>query len=250
MQKHDIQHITPAILPKSFEDLVAHLDMISNTVTSVQVDVVDGVFAPNKTWPFAHDDGNRFVKIVNQEEGLPYWESIDFEIDLMVKDPSFVADQWIAAGANRVVIHAKSIGKQQFVDLVLKTSEKGVEVVIGVEISTAEIAREYIDEVVRLQSQQYEKTGIHKELLSGIQCMGIDKIGFQHNPFNPAVLDLVKEFKKQYPQIPVSVDGGVNFENAKSLFDAGASRLVVGSTVFEDDMPHEAIVELEELYKV
>ena len=105
-------HITPAILPKSYDDLVRHLDRVSGIVKTVQVDVVDGVLAPNKTWPFVQDTDGQFLKILRQEEGLPYWDSIDYEIDLMVSDPVFVSDQWIAAGANRIVIHVKSLQKK------------------------------------------------------------------------------------------------------------------------------------------
>jgi len=254
MQKKNIQHIVPAILPKSYDDLVSKLDMVAHTVPYVQIDVVDGIFAPNKTWPFAGPDIGKFLTFVNQEEGLPYWEEVDFEIDLMVSDPAFVADQWIAAGANRIVIHAKSLDRHTFIDLVKKTAEKGVEVVVGVELSTVEIAKGFIDAVLGLEDSSttpFDAVFSHKKgLISGIQCMGIDKIGFQHNPFNPAVIPMVKELKQLYPNLTISVDGGVNFDNAKALFDAGATRLVVGSAVFEDEMPHEAVEELEELYKV
>ncbi len=249
MEKKNIQHITPAILPKSYDDLVSHLDMIAHTVSLVQVDVVDGKFAPNKTWPFINDTGNKFLNIVNQEEGLPYWEDMDFEIDLMVSDPVFVADQWIAAGANRVVIHAKSLTKDSFVDLAKKTHEKGVEVYLGVEIDAEEKAKEYIDAILQVEKNAADNFGYHKPILSGIQCMGIDHVGFQHNPFDPKVLNLVKDIKSSYPELSISVDGGVNFDNARALFDAGASRLVVGSTVFDDKMPFEAILELEDIYQ-
>lgn len=254
MQKKNIQHIVPAILPKSYEDLVSHLDMVAHTVPYVQIDVVDGHFAPNKTWPFAGADIGKFITFVNQEEGLPYWEEIDFEIDLMVSDPSFVADQWIAAGANRVVIHAKSLDRHAFIDLVKKTTEKGVEVVVGVEKSTLDIAKGFIDAVLQIEDSlttPFDAVFTHKKsMISGIQCMGIDKIGFQHNPFNPEVIPMIKELRQQYPNLAISVDGGVSFDNAKALFDAGATRLVVGSTIFEDELPNEAIEELEELYKV
>ena len=39
----------------------------------------------------------------------------------------------------------------------------------------------------------------------------------------------------------ISVDGGVNFENAEELFRAGADNLVIGSAIFKNDDPALAL---------
>ncbi|MBU3668604.1 MAG: hypothetical protein FGM57_01400, partial [Candidatus Taylorbacteria bacterium] len=226
MESKKYTHITPAILPKSFDDLVQHLERISSIAHSVQIDVVDGVFTNNKTWPYIQDHDGMFKKIVGQEEGLPYWETFDFEVDLMVSDPAFVADQWIAAGANRVIVHTRSITKENLLKLASNVRDKGVEIYIGVELRTREKTKEYLTYITA------EKGDI-SNVISGIQCMGISEVGFQHSPFNEEVLDMIREFKKEYPTLPISVDGGVTLDNAGEIYDAGAERLVSGSTVFE-----------------
>jgi ribulose-phosphate 3-epimerase len=42
----------------------------------------------------------------------------------------------------------------------------------------------------------------------------------------------------------IEIDGGVTFENAKEIVDAGADVLVAGSTVFKDQDPKAAIARL------
>lgn len=249
MFTHKYQHITPAILPKSFEDLMSHLKRIEKLVHTVQIDVVDGVFAPNKTWPYVDETDDNFIKIVNQEEGLPYWDSLDFEIDLMVSDPVFAADQWIAAGANRIIVHAKSISKEKLLALARSVREKGVELIVAVEESSVETLKE---QIAYIESSEPVEEGVSsdtKKIISGIQCMGILKIGFQHMPAYEGIFNLIAQIKTLYPHIPVSVDGGVTLDNAGPLFDAGADRLVSGSAIFEAPSVEDAVNEFEEIYQ-
>ncbi len=73
--------------------------------------------------------------------------------------------------------------------------------------------------------------------------MGIDEVGYQGSSFNPAVIEKIREFRIQNPEMTVSVDGGVNLENAQSLVDAGANRLVSGSAIFGGNNTVEEISE-------
>ena len=80
--------IIPAILPKNYEDLKNKIALVRGIVPVVQIDICDGIFVPSKTWPFSTggaEDYN-FHRILNEEEGMPFWEDIDFEFDLMVVD--------------------------------------------------------------------------------------------------------------------------------------------------------------------
>jgi ribulose-phosphate 3-epimerase len=77
--------------------------------------------------------------------------------------------------------------------------------------------------------------------------MGIDTIGFQHQPFDAKVIDKIKEVRAAYPEIPISVDGGVSLENGSALLEAGANRLVVGSAIFEADNYVDAVTEFKKL---
>lgn len=68
-----------------------------------------------------------------------------------------------------------------------------------------------------------------------IQTMGIAVLGHQGEPFDPRALARVRELRERFPSHPISVDGGVEIDNARALVEAGASRLVAGSAIFEGD---------------
>ncbi|OHA46001.1 MAG: hypothetical protein A2541_00465 [Candidatus Taylorbacteria bacterium RIFOXYD2_FULL_36_9] len=77
-----------------------------------------------------------------------------------------------------------------------------------------------------------------------VQFMGIDNIGFQDQEFDDRVLEKVSDLRSQYPNIPISVDGGVDFDNAADLISAGATKLVSGSAIFESEDIARAIHDL------
>jgi ribulose-phosphate 3-epimerase len=53
--------------------------------------------------------------------------------------------------------------------------------------------------------------------------------------------------EKNNPGCLIEVDGGVNYETGKKLFDSGADILVAGSFVFNSDNPEETIRNLKML---
>ncbi len=67
--------------------------------------------------------------------------------------------------------------------------------------------------------------------------MGIEKVGFQGEPFDKHAIYLVERMRRRYPELIIQVDGGVSLENANALAKAGASRLIVGSAIFGEDDP-------------
>ena len=75
--------------------------------------------------------------------------------------------------------------------------------------------------------------------------MGIREIGFQGQDFDSAVLEKISDMRDHYPEMPISVDGGVDGDSAADLIDAGATRLVSGSYIFESADIQQAIYDLE-----
>ena len=53
--------------------------------------------------------GSHFDAIIAEEEGMPRWEDINFEVDLMVENPEAVVSKWVSAGASRVIVHVESM---------------------------------------------------------------------------------------------------------------------------------------------
>jgi ribulose-phosphate 3-epimerase len=218
--------IIPAILPKDFAELQDKIELIKDFVKTVQIDVCDGQFVPSATWPYRKEDDS-FEKIIKEEEGLPGWEKLNFEIDLMANRPEEVIEEWVSAGATRIIIHVEARGD---IEGAVTALQDRVEVSLALNIDTPISVIEPF-----------------KDKIQGIQLMGIDTIGFQHQPFDAKVIDKVKEVRAAYPDMLISVDGGVSLENGSALIEAGANRLVVGSAIFEADNYVDAVTEFKKL---
>jgi len=215
--------IIPAIIPKNFKDLERNLGAVAGLVPLAQVDVMDGKFTPEASWPYQNSQEDPdFVSIKKEEREFPALEEIDFEVDLMVKNPENVWFDWIIAGAKRIIFHYESTDniKELLEDakrkLVSKESVLYVEVGLAMDINTPN-----------------DKIYPHLENIDFVQFMGIEKIGFQGQPFEERVLQKIKDFKNQYTKVQISVDGGVNLDTAPYLVKAGANRLVAGSAIFK-----------------
>ncbi|HAS80876.1 MAG: Ribulose-phosphate 3-epimerase [Candidatus Nomurabacteria bacterium GW2011_GWE1_32_28] len=231
--------IVPAILPKNYEDLKDKIAFVRGIVPIVQIDICDGIFVSSKTWPFDFAFGNtsteeHFNKILNEKEGMPFWEDIDFELDLMVSDAVKNFDIYTKLGAKRIIFHIESVGNlKEFGDFL-----EGIDIYIRelMEIGVAINIETPVEGIFPLISN-----------IDFVQCMGINKIGFQGQEFDKKVLDNIKILKEKFPDLVISVDGGVNIETASLLIKAGADRLVAGSSIFNSEDIMETIEEFKNL---
>jgi ribulose-phosphate 3-epimerase len=220
--------IIPAILPKSYTDLEEKLASIREVASVVQVDVVDGIFAPNKTWPYA--GGEMFSSIVAQESGLPLWEDFDFQFDCMVSHTAREVRNFISAGASSVVVH-KAHGN---ISEVLEQFQPDRVGEFGIELGLA-----------LLPGEDGATLAQYLEHIDFVQVMGIAKVGFQGSEFDARAIDLITSLREMYPTLTIQIDGGVKVENAQALVRAGANRLVVGSAIFGASDPTLAYVALK-----
>jgi ribulose-phosphate 3-epimerase len=228
--------IIPAILSKNYEDLKNKIALVRGIVPIVQIDICDGVFVQNKTWPFSTGGAEdiNFHRIMNEEEGMPFWEDIDFELDLMVSDTVKNFDIYTKLGPKRIIFHIEAVGDlKNFKDFL-----EGIDVYIRDEIQFG-LAINITTPV--------EKIFPLVNYVDFVQCMGIEDVGFQGQDFDERVLNQVKALKKEFPDLIISVDGGVNFKTAPELVEAGASRLVAGSLILKSTDIRETISELENL---
>ncbi len=222
--------IIPAIIPKSFKDLQENMSLVTGFVPLVQIDVLDGKFVPSHSWPYVSEAKHGvtdadFVAIISEEESFPFWEELDFEVDLMVSDPLAAAPQWIAAGAKRIIVHLESItnaGKNpqnvfEETKRQIPSKESPLYIEIGVAINP-DTPNSALEQVM--------------DHIDFVQFMGIAKIGFQGEPFDERVIQKISELRSSRPNVTISVDGSVNLDTAARLIDAGANRLVIGSAIF------------------
>lgn len=214
-------------MPDDYEDLVSKASLVRNKVDWVQVDVMDGKYTSSVSWPYEHNE--HFSKILNQDEGLPFWEDLNYEIDLMVESPDEKVEDWIDAGAARIILHLKTLHNIDISDLVHHIKSLGVEVGIAV-----------------LPGEDYSSIEEEMDNLDFVQFMGIKNVGFQNQEFAGEILDQIREFHEKYPSKIISIDGGVDLDTAKDLVDAGADRLVSGSFIFEGS-PEDNINEIKKV---
>ncbi|HEY4715389.1 MAG TPA: hypothetical protein VIH31_02690 [Candidatus Paceibacterota bacterium] len=244
--------IIPAVMPKNYEDLKNKVALVRGHVQTVQIDLMDGKFVRGRTWPFADGDiisssDAHLLRIMGEQEGMPFWEEIDFELDLMVSDAVTNFDSYLKLGPKRLIFHIEAETSQINTDKELINADKlqkFKEFLEGIDL--------YIRENTQIGVAINTTTPIEKifpliPFIDFVQCMGIEKIGFQGEPFDERVLDQIKSLRKKFPELIISVDGGVNLDTAPILKDAGANRLVVGSAIFQSFDIKEAIDELENI---
>jgi ribulose-phosphate 3-epimerase len=218
--------IIPAIMPDDYEDLVSKAALVRLKVDWVQIDVMDGKYTGSVSWPYEHSE--HFDEILNQDEGLPFWQDLNYELDLMVQNPEEEYKKWIDAGAGRIILHLKTLQGKNISEIINEIKSFGVEVGIAI-----------------LPNEDYSIIENEIDNLDFVQFMGIEKVGFQNQEFATEILDQIKNFREKYPNKIISVDGGVGPDTAKRLVNAGVNRLVSGSFVFEGS-PEENIKDLED----
>jgi len=233
--------ITPSILEKSFSEIKNKITSLREHTKCIHVDICDGIAVPNTTWPFGsgHLGGFEdydFQNIVNEKEGMPYWQEFDFEFDLMVADAVENFDIYMKLGPKRMIFHLfaqKSI--EDFENFL-----EGLDMYVrdNVEIGLAFRPSDDLALVSRLS---------HK--VDFLHCMGSDQVGFQGIgiTFTDKALENIKFLRKSLPGLVISVDIGVNLENAKMILGAGADRLTVGSGIWKSGDPLGTLQTLQDL---
>lgn len=235
--------VIPAIIPRDFEDLKEHLSLLKGIVSMVQIDICDGRFVPSKSWPYVGDDGE-FNSVVNEEEGLPFWQDFDFEIDLMVSRPQDVVEKWIKAGARRIILHYESIPNlKEFLENLRQKYGYISDVPVSLEFGVAFGIKTSND----LIHQFLTTDSFGRPLADFIQFMGIRNIGYQGQNFDEDVLGKIRELRESHPDSTISIDGGVNFDSISSIVDAGVNRVVSGSAIFESEDIKGAIEQMRNI---
>ncbi|MCK5285845.1 MAG: hypothetical protein KAJ58_01310 [Candidatus Pacebacteria bacterium] len=214
--------IIPAILAKNSEDLEDKLSLLkeayqildSREKMMVQIDICNDNF-------FENIDFSVIEK---------YADIFNFELDLMninIVEITERLNELSHSAFDRIIFHYEDW--QENFEIVIPLNEEGISSRFSFEIGLALIPNTPI-----------EKLNPYLENLDFIQFMGIDSVGVQGGSFNPAVIEKIKEFRKQNTEMVISVDGGVNLENAQDLIGAGINRFAAGLAIFgENNLSHQ-----------
>ncbi len=220
-------------MPKHFSDIEQDVEQVVGVAPIVQIDLCDGIYVPNRTWPFegygakdkAYLKDNTMAQLLSEDIGMPKWENMDYELDLMVRDPASILPDLMPIGPKRITVHLASLANPVEFFAQLDNFYK-----VQIEIGLAITSESDMNVVASLVPE-----------VSYIQCMGIVNVGFQHQEFNTKILDTIRTLRAQFPTLPISVDGAVNDDTIEELIEAGATRLVIGSAIWESETPSEMV---------
>jgi len=220
--------IIPAILPEDFYEIEKKVRSVFRVCPNILIDICDGVYVPSRTWPFVIKEDKFFADLMEERMGMPEWEKVNYELDLMIKNPNKRFEEFVKLGPSRIIFHFRSFAAPvvaiEFFEKLDPFYKNNLE--LGLAISAEE----------NLKGIEAIIPNIHF-----IQVMGIKVIGVQGSPLDEEyfakVLEQISTIKKLYPDMPVSVDGSVSLNTKEDLIEAGADRLVSGSAIFNSADP-------------
>ena len=223
--------VVPALLPEDFNHLKDEMAMVADSVSRIQIDVANGTYAPSVTWPYVRKVDSIFEQIKKQEEGMPFWEKLDFEVDLLIAQPERYISDWITAGAAGCIVHIEST--EQHAECASLIRDANIELGWGIRPQT------HLSELYALIEAL--------EMPDFVQVMGNDKIGYHGVTLDENVYTLIANIREHYPELPIAVDIGVNHETAPRLVAAGVTKLISGSTILHSENISTTITQLRNL---
>lgn len=210
-----MSEIIPAILTNNLEDYTQKISALEHIVSRVQVDIIDGEFAPNHT--------------ISLEEVATVPTSLFLELHLMVKNPETRLDKIVKTGVKLLVLHFEAI-EDKLEALIEKIHSMNIQVGIAINPETPIERIEHILDTIDL-----------------VLVMGVHP-GFEGQKFIPQTLDKIASLRAHNTDVKIEVDGGINRENIYDVVHAGADYIVMNSTLFANGVDKKSIkIEIESL---
>jgi ribulose-phosphate 3-epimerase len=180
------------------------------------LDAADGSFGPYRTW----SDPVEWTKLRS-----PF----GIEVHLMTNRPEAYADDWFAAGARRLIVHAEALNAQSANEL-------------------RSVAEHYHGEIM-LSSKPgstMEDIAPHLAEFGSFQVLAVEP-GPAGQVFLPFIAEKIKFLREEFPDATIEVDGGMDPETVRIVKIAGADIIVSSSYIFDAADPKKAYELLEKV---
>jgi ribulose-phosphate 3-epimerase len=197
--------IAPSILSADFANLAAEIRSVEAAGADwIHVDVMDGHFVPNITI------GPLIVEAVRPVTGLP------LDVHLMIENPESFVLPFSEAGADLITVHVET-GYHLFrtIDLIKQQGKKA-----GIALNPA------------------TPLATVKHLIHVIDLLLIMTVnpGFGGQTYISPMTEKIREARMMVDasgkEINLQVDGGIKANNVRTVVEAGAEVLVMGSEIF------------------
>lgn len=206
--------IAPSLLSADFGRLNEEIDMINNSDADwFHLDVMDGMFVPNISFGFP------IIEQVKKQAKKP------LDCHLMIVDPDRYIQRFRDAGADIITVHIEACPHLHRSIQLIKSVGAKAGVVLNPHTSISLIENVITD-------------------LDVVLLMSVNP-GFGGQKFIPQTVQKIKQLRQLIIETNskaiIQVDGGVDLNNCKELFAAGAEVLVAGNAVFKSENPTQTI---------
>lgn len=213
--------LAPSMLAADFNRLGEQIALLETAGAEyLHIDVMDGNYVPSISF------GMPVISSIRK------YSNLVFDVHLMIEDPIRYIDDFAAAGADIITVHAEAC--KHLNRTIAKIKEVGCMAGVSLNPSTPLNVLEYV---------------LYK--LDMVLIMSVNP-GFGGQSFIPNSLDKIKSLREmiasQGLDVDIEVDGGINSSNVSDVINAGANIIVAGTAVFNGNIENN-ISDFKEIFK-